>query len=41
VLVAYLVLLDVLNAAELELDTKLELGLDEKLLLIEDEAIEF
>jgi hypothetical protein len=41
VLVAYLVLLDVVNAAEPELDTKLELGLDETLLLIDDETIRF
>jgi hypothetical protein len=39
--VAYLVLLDVVNAAELELDTNLELGLDKTLLLIDDEAIKF
>jgi hypothetical protein len=41
VLVAYLVLLNVVNAAELELDTKLELGIDKTLLLIDDEAIRF
>ena len=38
---AYLVLLDVVNAAELELDTNLEPGLDKTLLLIDDEAIKF
>jgi hypothetical protein len=41
VLVTYLLLLDVDNAAELEFDTKLELGLDETLLLIDDDAIGF